>query len=262
MMNRRNVFMVVLLLLSIAVPAFADDNLTGEQIARRMLPTGVFEGDVAGKTKLRMILVDKSGKQTERNMELLSRRKEGLAQSVVRFRSPQDVAGTAFLMIDKKGGSSEQYIYLPRLRRTRRIVGGEREGSFMGSDFAYSDMRRVKADDAAHKRLPDGKIGNDAVYVLESVPKKSAKTVYTKLETWVRKSDFLPLRTRFYGAGGKLAKTLYVRRVEKVDGKPVVKEARMESHANNHATVLIVDGSERKDDLPDSAFTPTALEHP
>ncbi len=261
-MNRRNVFMVVLLLLSIAVPAFADDNLTGEQIARRMLPTGVFEGDVAGKTKLRMILVDKSGKQTERNMELLSRRKEGLAQSVVRFRSPQDVAGTAFLMIDKKGGSSEQYIYLPRLRRTRRIVGGEREGSFMGSDFAYSDMRRVKADDAAHKRLPDGKIGNDAVYVLESVPKKSAKTVYTKLETWVRKSDFLPLRTRFYGAGGKLAKTLYVRRVEKVDGKPVVKEARMESHANNHATVLIVDGSERKDDLPDSAFTPTALEHP
>ena len=78
----------------------------------------------------------------------------------------------------------------------------------------------------------------------------------------MRKSDFLPLRTRFYGAGGKLAKTLYVRRVEKVDGKPVVKEARMESHANKHATVLIVDGSERKEDMADSAFTPTALEHP
>jgi hypothetical protein len=262
MMSRRNVFLIALLLLGIAAPAYADDNLTGEQIARRMLPTGVFEGDVACKTKLRMILVDKTGKQTERNVELLSRRKDGLAQSVLRFRTPQDVAGTAFLMIDKKGGASEQYIYLPRLRRTRRIVGGERDGSFMGSDFAYSDMRRVKADDAAHKRLADSKIGNDEVYVLESVPKKSAKTVYTKLETWVRKSDFLPLRTRFYGTGGKLVKTLYVRRVEKVDGKPVVKEARMESHANNHATVMIIDGSERKDDLPDSAFTPTALEHP
>ncbi|HEY6557465.1 MAG TPA: outer membrane lipoprotein-sorting protein [Polyangiaceae bacterium] len=261
MMSRRNVFMVLLLLLSIAAPAHAEE-LTGEQIARRMLPSGVFEADVAGKTKLRMVLVNKSGKQTERNLELLSRRKDGLVQSVVRFRSPQDVAGTAFLMIDKKGGASEQYIYLPRLRRTRRIVGGEREGSFMGSDFAYSDMRRVKADDASHKRLDDSKIGNDAVYVLESTPKKNAKTVYTKLQTWVRKSDFLPLRTRFYGTGGKLAKTLYVRRVEKVDGKPVVKEARMESHANNHATVMIIDGSERKDDLPDSAFTPTALEHP
>ena len=262
MMNRRKVFMIVLLLLSIGAPAYADDTLTGEQIARRMLPTGVFEGDLAGKTKLRMILVDKGGKENERSLELLTRRKEGLVQSVVRFRSPQDVAGTAFLMLDKKGGGSEQYIYLPRLRRTRRIVGGERDGSFMGSDFAYSDMRRVKAEDAAHKRLPDSKIGNEAVYVLESVPKKNAKTVYTKLETWVRKSDFLPLRTRFYGAGGKLTKTLYVRRVEKVDGKPVVKEARMESHANSHATVLIVDASEKREDMPDSAFTPTALEHP
>jgi hypothetical protein len=250
------------MLFLVAAPSRADDTLTGEQIAKRILRTGTFEGDVAGKTKLKMVLIEKDGKQSERDVEILTRRKNGLVQSVVRFRTPQEVAGTAFLMLDKKDGGSEQYIYLPRLHRTRRVAGREREGSFVGSDFAYSDMRRISAEDATHKRLNDDKVGSDPTYVVESVPKKSAKTVYTKLETWVRKSDYLPLRTRFYGTDGKLVKTLYARKVQQVDGKPVIKEARMESHETGHATVLAVDNVEKREDLPDSSFTPTALEHP
>ena len=251
----------MLLLFFAAVPARAEE-LTGDQIARRILRTGTFESDVAGKTKLKMILIEKDGKQSERELEILSRRKGGLLQSVVRFRAPQEVAGTAFLALDKKGGGTEQYIYLPKLHRTRRIVGREREGSFMGSDFAYSDMRRIEPDDAIHKRKADDKIGSDAVYVLESMPKPSAKASYSKIETWIRKSDYLPLRTRFYNADGKLVKTLYARRVQTVDGKPTIKEARMESQETGHATLLVIDSVEKRDELPDSAFTPTALEHP
>jgi hypothetical protein len=262
MMNRFSFLIFVLGVFLVAVPSRAEEVLTGDQIAKRMLPAVAFENDVAGKTKLKMVLVEKNGKQKERDVEVLIRHKDGLGQSVVRFRSPQDVAGTAFLMLEKKDGGVEQYIYLPGLRRTRRIVGREREGSFMGSDFAYSDMRRISAGDAAHKRLKDDKIGSDPVYVLESLPKKSAKVAYSKVETWVRKSDYLPLRTRFYDSKGKLAKTLYARRVQMVDGKPVVKEARMETHATGHATLLVIDSTERRDNLPDSAFTPTALEHP
>jgi hypothetical protein len=229
MMSRRNVFMVLLLLLSIAAPAHADDKLTGEQIARRMLPSGVFEADVAGKTKLRRVLVNKSGKKTERNLELLSRRKDGLVQSVVRFRSPQDVAGTAFLMIDKKGGASEQYIYLPRLRRTRRIVGGEREGSFMGSDFTYADMQPIDAAHVTNHRLPDDMVSDTPTYVIETRIHHDAGVPYGKTVSWVRKSDFVAVRTRFLDREGKLVKTLYARRVRDLEGKPVVVEARMQS---------------------------------
>jgi outer membrane lipoprotein-sorting protein len=260
-MSRRNAFFALLVLLSVAVSARAED-LTGEQIARRVIPSNTFESDAAGKTKMKMILIDKSGKQSERAIEILSRRKDGLMQNVVRFRSPQDIAGTAFLILEKKEGSSEQYIYLPRLKRTRRIVGRERESSFVGSDFAYTDIRRLNPDDGTHKRLPDEKIGNDPVYVLESIPKKSTKAPYGKIETWVRKSDYLPLRTRFYNPEGKLVKTLYSRRVQMVEGKAVVKEFRMDTAATGHATVIVIDDVEKRDNLPDSAFTPTALEHP
>src|SRR5687767_10794164 len=87
MMSRRSILMLVLLALSVAAPAHAEE-LTGEQIAKKMLPTGVFENDVAGQTKLKMVLVDKDGKETERAVDVLTRRKDGLVQSVVRFRSP------------------------------------------------------------------------------------------------------------------------------------------------------------------------------
>ena len=79
------------------------------------------------------------------------------------------MAGTAFLLLEQKDGATEQYIYLPGLRRTRRIVGREREGSFMGSDFTYADMQRVDDHHAKHKRLADEKLGTDAVYVVEDM---------------------------------------------------------------------------------------------
>jgi hypothetical protein len=68
------------------------------------------------------------------------------------------------------------------------------------------------------------------------------------------------MRTRFFDKQGKLIKTLYARKVKDLEGKPIVVEARMQSE-NGHVTEMFVDSIDRKDDLPDSMFTPTALEH-
>jgi hypothetical protein len=256
------VLFFLLLALCISAPAHAVDTLTGEQIAARILKTGVFDA-AAGRFRVTMVLVSKDGIQRERDLEIVARTKNGLVQSVVRVRGPSDVAGTAFLMLDKRNGPPDQHIYLPRLKRTRRVVGRERQSSFMGSDFTFFDLRRVEVKDATHRRLPDDKIGTDPVYVVESTPKGAIRAAYSRVETWVRKSDYLPLRTRFYDLQGRLAKTLYARRVQMgEDGKPFVKEARMQTHETGHATLLVIDSAERRDTLPDSAFTPTALEHP
>ena len=83
----------------------------------------------------------------------------------------------------------------------------------MGSEFSYADMRRIDASLSTHKRLADERSAKDATFVVESTPKKEAKAPYAKLQVWVRKSDFIPLRTRFYDAGGELLKTLYARKV-------------------------------------------------
>jgi hypothetical protein len=259
-LNGRVGCLAVLALVSQLHAARADDAaLSADAIAAKVVRSDAFSWEGA-RTKVRMVLIEAGGEKRERAMEVVGRRSQGLAQTRVRFSAPQDIAGTAFLMIDRGKDQSEQYIYLPGLKRTRRIVGREREGSFMGSDFSYADMQRVDERYAKHKRLPDEKLGNDPVYVLESTLSADAPVAYGKVVTWIRKQDYVALRTRFHDRAGKLLKTLYTRRVRDIDGKPVIVEARMQNQ-NNHITDLYVDTIERRADLSDADFTPAALEH-
>jgi Outer membrane lipoprotein-sorting protein len=239
--------------------ALAQGNLTADQIADRAVRTDTFNWEAA-RTRVRMILIEADGAKKERSMDVLGRRKDGRYQSMVRFLSPADIAGTAFLMLESGKDESEQYIYLPGLKRTRRIVGREREGSFMGSDFTYADLQGIDNKQAKHVKLADENVGNEACYVVESTINPSAKVAYGKIVTWVRKSDFIALRTRFHDKSGKLVKTLYSRRVKAIEGKPVVVEARMQNE-NKHVTEMFVDSIEKQTDLADSNFTPSALEH-
>src|SRR5260221_10303685 len=128
----------LILILAHAAGLMAEE-LTGDQVAGRMVRGNGFTWEGAS-TRLRMILVDQKGQRSERSLEVLGRRHEGRLETVARFMSPSDIAGTKFLMVEKPGGGNEQHIYLPVLKRTRRGVGREQEGSFMGSDFTYSDL--------------------------------------------------------------------------------------------------------------------------
>lgn len=241
----------------VSVQATAQD-LSADDIAKKMLRADAFAWEGA-KTKLRMVLQTPDGKRQERALEVAARRQKGLLQTLVRFQSPADIAGTAFLMLERSGEASEQYLYLSGLKRTRRIVGREQEGGFMGSDFTYADMQRIDEKHVKNKRLADESVGSDACYVLETTVGESAGSAYGKVVSWVRKSDLVALRTKFFDRKGALVKTLYARRVSQLEGKPVVVDARMQS-ANGHATELLIDAMERRDDLPDSMFTPAALE--
>jgi hypothetical protein len=235
------------------------DVLTADEIARHTLRADAF-GSEGAKTLLRMVLLAKDGKREERSMEVMARKGGGQLQTLVRFSAPQDLAGTAFLMREQAGGAPEQYVYLSGLKRTRRIVGREREGSFMGSDFTYADMQRVDAKYSHNQREPDEKLGDAPTYVIESSIDPQSGSPYGKIVTWVRKSDFVALRTRFFDKAGKLVKTLYARKVRDFEGKPVVVEALMKGE-NGHATELFIDAIERRTDLADAMFTPGALEH-
>lgn len=249
---------LVALSLTLSSTALADEP-SADEIARKVLRADSANWEGA-HTTVRMVLHDKGGKTKERAMEIFARRSGGLLQTLVRFTAPSELAGTAFLMLEKKGEPSEQYVYLSGLKRVRRVVGREREGSFMGSDFSYQDMQPIDPKHATHTRKADDKVGNSPTYVLESVLSQGSGSPYGKVETWVRKSDFVALRTRFYDRKGKLVKTLYARKVKQIDGRPVITESRMQDAATGHATELVVQSSERKDDLPESMFTPNSLE--
>ena len=250
---------LVFTLLLAAPSGHADEaELSADAIAQRTLRADAFAWEGA-KTRLKMVLVGADGRRQERAMEVTARRNGKLLQSLLRFSGPPELAGTAFLMREQEGGASEQYVYLSGLKRTRRIVGREREGSFMGSDFSYTDMQRIASNQVRNGRLPDEAIGKDACYVIESKVAAEAGSPYARIVTWVRKTDFVALRTRFFDKQDKLVKTLYARRVRELDGKQVVVEARMQSE-NGHATELLIESIERRDDLSDAMFAPDALE--
>lgn len=240
--------------------ASAQADLTADQIIERMLKQPFFGWDDA-ETTVRMGLIDAAGKRSERVMENLRRRKDGLLQSVTRFRAPQDVAGIAFLALERPKGESEQHIYLPGQKRTRRIARSDRDKSFMGSEFTYADMERRDTRESTHKRLPDEDLNGVKTFVLESTPKKDSGSAYSKIESWVRQDNFLPLRIRFYDKDGKLEKTFYTKRIRQLDGHPSIMESQMVNKQTGKTTELIVDDMRPRKDLPDSDFTPTALEH-
>lgn len=263
--GRRGTLVVTLLGLALGLApglrslARADD-LSADEIAKRMIRGDAFTWESVEAT-VRMVLTSKTGKRKERAMVIVGRSKDGLMQTRLRFKSPSDVAGTALLMLERKNEPAEQYIYLSGLRRTRRIVGRERDGSFMGSDFTYADMQPPAKHHATNKRLGDDKVGSTPTYVIETIMSKDAPNKYSKTVTWVRKTDFVAMRTRFYDRKGKLHKTLYTRRVKVIDGTTVVVEARMENAKTGHVTELFVDKVVKKDKMSDLMFTPNSLEH-
>ena len=207
-----------------------------------------------------MILTDSSGAREERDFEATTRKRDGLFESVVRFTAPSQVAGMAFLLIQHANAADEQYVYLPRLRSTRRIgTSSEREGSFMGSDFTYADLERRDIRDASYRQLQEETIGQDPCFRLVATP--NGPNRYSRIEIWVRQRDFIPLRMRMFSKDGSLEKTTFARRIRAVDGRPVIVESHTENERTHHQTDLVIDDVDEKSAPPDSAFLPAALAH-
>lgn len=250
--------LLVALVAAVARSASAEGP-TADEVAKKMLAHDAF-GWEGTEVKARLVLISADGKREERAFESLSKKDGDLVKSVVRFRSPERVAGTAFLLLQHKGSPDEQYIYLPAFHSTRRIAGREREGSFMGSDFSYADLERRDLRDASYSLLPDEKVGEAPCHVVEAKP-STESTPYSRIVSWVRTSDYVPLRVQFFAKDGTLKKTMFSRRIRNIDGKPVVVETHTEDAVTKHGTDLVLDEVKFRSDVPESEFTPAALEH-
>src|SRR5262249_25527824 len=147
-----------------------------------------------------------------RTFEVWSKRKDGLLRSKIVFRSPAKIAGMAFLLLERNGQPDEQYVYLPAYKKARRITAKERSGSFANSDFTYADLERREVKDATYVKLADEDVGKEHCNVIDATPKSAADATYAHVTTWLRKTDDVPLRTKFFGGDGKIEKTLFTRK--------------------------------------------------
>ncbi len=182
---------------------------------------------------LALTLIDPSGQERTRRLQTLSLTENEKTSSITVFLSPSSVKNTRFLSVENDQGKTDQWIYLPALRRVKRIAANEEGGSFMGSDFSYADMASTTydADEATHTLLEE----TDTTYRVRSVPFDT--TTYGKTETTVDKATYLPLQVDFYSKDGvTLEKQLKTSQTDQMSGRWIPKVITMTTIASGHST--------------------------
>lgn len=210
------------------------------------------------EARVLMVLVNNRDQERKRKVVMMSRKDGDTRRMYLRFLSPTDVAGTAFLGIED-GGSRTQHLFMPALSKTRRISSSQRNASFVGTDYSYADMDFRDIEDSKKRRLGDEKVAGQDTYVIEVLPTDS-ESAYGKVQLWISKTTMLPLRMRFFDDGGHEIKRLTVAEVKNVDGRWIISESKMVDLKREHTTVLKVIEIQLRDDIPLERFSVRALE--
>jgi len=212
-------------------------------------------------SELTMVLINKKG--NERVRKLQTKRKDygnGEAKSVAYFLSPADVKGTAFLVWEHADQANDVFIYLPALKKIRRIASEQKQQSFMGSDFSYADMENDDVDDAEHRILSEEDLDGRPCWVIESIPNPDSDSEYGKLTSWVDKAKFIPYKVEFDDKKGKPYKVMKVLRAGPVGKDILPLHFSMENVQKSHKTELSLDKIEIDQDISDDEFTHRAIQ--
>ncbi len=246
----------VLVILS-SIFSISAHALTGTDIAQK-----VFDRD-HGKdsyAKTEMTLIDKKGNTRVREM-ISQRKKSGeLEKSLIRFTSPADIEGTGFLSWENKDRDDDQFLYLPALRRVRRIVTSQKDMGFVNTDFTYEDLQRRKVENDQHRLLGEGKIEDWQCWKLESIPKKETDSQYRKFVSWIVKEIYVPIKVEFYDRKGQMIKRYTVNKLQKIDGIWTEMELVMHDLKDNHETKLKVKETRYNKGISEQVFTTKYLE--
>ncbi len=169
-----------------------------------------------------------------------------VSKTIAKYFAPQDVRHLGYLVINKREGPDDQFVYRPSARKVRRVnVRGE---AVAGTDFAFEDIVPQEFEDGAHYRLPDETVDGIDSYVVAVVPRLGSDSEYSKLVLYIEKQHHVPIRTRYWDNRRVNIKLLSARpesitRYEDVeDGAPkevwIANESRMEHLKLDSSTVL------------------------
>jgi hypothetical protein len=249
--------------------AFAGPARAAELSAREIMEKVDARDDGDNSTQdLEMVLFDKRGAERVRKLKSFGRDVGRDEQSILFFASPADVERTGFLTYDYKDPArdDDQWLYLPALSRTKRIASSDKSGSFMGSDFSYADMTKRPIDHYRYTLMKETEIGGQPVWQIESVPiteQEQQETGYEKSVSFVRKDNFVVVRSVAWVKKGDRLKYFEVKKLEQIDGIWVATEMEMTTRKGEevlHRTVLSAKNVKFGQPLKEDFFTVRQLE--
>lgn len=210
--------------------------------------------------RLQMVLRSRDGNEKIRVMRILGlETQDGGDRTMVIFDEPRDLRGTALLTVTHTDKSDEQWLYLPALKRVKRIASGKQTGSFMGSEFAYEDIGSQEVEKFTYRYIRDETLDGMSTFVVERYP-TDASSGYSRQVVWLDVEEYRALRIDYYDRRDVLFKTLTIEGYRKHAGRfwrPA--KMLMLNHQNGRSTTLIWSDYEFATGLREQDFTRASL---
>ncbi|MBP8959872.1 MAG: outer membrane lipoprotein-sorting protein [Bacteroidales bacterium] len=175
---------------------------------------------------INLSITEKNGAVRNRTIAMTTKSFDNdLEKRVIKFIEPADVRGTAMLIIDNKNIADEMWIYLPALKKTRRIVSSEKGKSFMNSEFSNADMSSPTLSDFTNRHTEES--GKNNLWIIESIPvneDKADEYGYSKKVSYISMNNYQIQKMEFYNFDDELFKTIEIKSVhETADDKYMIK---------------------------------------
>jgi outer membrane lipoprotein-sorting protein len=254
-MRRGRVLLVGTTLLFAAGAPLAEE-MDGRQVMERVRENRRSQDVV---TESVMTIHSASG-QRVRQMRSYGKSYGEVDKVLMRFLGPTEVKGAGLLVWGHEERADDQWLYLPELRRVKKIAASGRNGSFMGSDFSYRDLEDRSVEEAEHEVLRSEACGEFQCYVVESVDKDLSDAVYSKSLSWIRKDTFVPVKLELYDKKGAHLKTATLEAYEQLKSTWVARKVTMENVKKGTRTVLEVHSVKIDEGLGDEYFTQQYLQ--
>ncbi|VAW89601.1 hypothetical protein MNBD_GAMMA17-399 [hydrothermal vent metagenome] len=254
-----------LLVASVALPAVTFAQLpSGDEIANHINARD--EGQSVTRTLI-MEMTDKRGKQRIRKTRGFRKYYGDEKRTVIYYRSPKNVKDTAFMIYDYADSTidDDQWLYLPAMRKVRRISASDRGDYFLGTDFTYEDIKqesKVSIEDYTRKTIGEEMIDGHQTFIVESTPidKATAKELgYNKVKQWVDAEIWIVRKAEFTGLRNRPLKTIYTKAIKQVQGIWSAHLIEAENHKTRHTTKFIFSDIDYQTEISDDLFTERAL---
>jgi len=247
--------------------ALAAQRLTADDIARRVQDRDTGKDS---RSTLRMKLFDRHGRARERVLTLMAMRggKTGTPDGdrlLIRFSYPADIKGTSFLVWEHPASEDERFLYLPSLKRVRRIAGAETQESFVGTDFTYEDIGGRELDEYTYAIVDENATwtapGGAAqpAWRLES-RRKDRSAEFPRVQSLVLKDSFVVVQADIYNRRNEKQKVYTVRRLQQVEGIWTVMDAEMANALEKSRTELTTETVDHNVGLKEADFSRRELE--
>jgi outer membrane lipoprotein-sorting protein len=212
------------------------------------------------KATMTMLLRNKHGEESLRDMrnQTLEVENDG-DKTLVIFDEPRDVKGTALLSFSHKVGDDDQWLYLPALKRVKRIASRNKSGPFMGSEFAYEDISSQEVEKYTYKFVEDTEYEGTPCFLIERYP-VDPNSGYTRQQVWVDKVRYISLKIDYYDRKNAPLKTLVFRDYQQyLNQYWRADEMYMENHQTGKSTLLTWKEYNFRAGLSDGDFNKNSL---